>query len=194
MPKESVQLLRVPINTTCLDCDAAIKFGAFAYFVEDTNDTLCIECGTKRGWSSKERVKQLIKELESKERLKAIKEQTRIELSTLMYYKKSINLFKLGENDITLENQIINLIKMANDYLLHVGNPEEKELFKKLQFEVRKTQEMQKQIREEIHSQIFLLEKEKVKRKRKLLFPDEDREAEQIEQEQSEEQAEASTE
>jgi hypothetical protein len=58
----------------------------------------------------------------------------------------------------------------------------------KLQFEIRKTQEMQKQIREEIHSRMFLLDKEKAKRKRKLLFPDEEQEEQPQEEEPIEEE------
>lgn len=166
--------MRVPINTNCADCKTKINFGVYAYYSEQTDDTLCIDCGTKRGWSTKQRVKTVIKNLEAKEELKAIKLQTKIELSTLLYYKKTIDLYKLGENDIQLENQIVTLLKSATDYMEKVATPEEKKTLKKLQFEIRKTQEMQKQIREEIHSRIFLLDKEKKKRKRKLLYQDEE--------------------
>jgi len=160
-----VQLMRCPIDTVCGDCQKSLFFGVWVYYNADTGDAICPECGVKRGWTSKQRVKQLIKALELKTDIVALRRQRKIESTKLMILKQQINMHKLGERDLDIEKGIIELMDTVQDYLHHCGTEKEADAFNQMLNAMRQNQELQKEIREEINNWMFLIGKEKKKLK-----------------------------
>lgn len=169
-----VQLMRCPIDTICGDCQKALVFGVWVYYNSETGDAICPECGVKRGWTSKQRVKQLIKALELKTDITALRRQRKIESTKLMMLKEQINMHKLGVRDLDIEKGIIELMDTVQDYLRQCGTEKEAEAFNQMFDVMRQNQELQKEVREEISTWMFLLgkEKKKLKPKAKGIMPD----------------------
>lgn len=170
---ETVKLIRSPIDTNCDDseCRKDIPFGAWCYYDPQSGTAICIECAVKRGWSPKDRVMQLIKALELREDVKALREQRKIELDALMLLKEKIDLHRLGERDLDLERQIITLTDTVQDYLRQCGTPEEKKALDKVFEVIRETQELQKEVREYVQNRLFLVERKEaaLKKKQKVI-------------------------
>ena len=166
MGKEAVQLMRSPIDTNCAnaDCKVRLPFGAWVYYVPDTGEALCIECSEKRGWLSKQRVKQLIVAMQLREDIKALRQEVKVELDGLALLRQRVDLHRLGERDVQLEEQIVKLMATVDDYLKHCGLGDEKEALKKVFDVVREAQELQKQIREHLHDRFFVLDRKEKKR------------------------------
>lgn len=163
MPKEVIKLMRSPIDTNCLDCRISLAFGIWIYYNAETGDAICIKCGSKRGWSSKQRVKNLIKKLELQEDIRTLRSQRKLELEKLLVQRREISIIDLAARDVEIEQQILDLMDSAKDYLSHVGSPEERSALEGLFKEIRKNQELQKEIREIIHTREFFIERKKKK-------------------------------
>jgi len=162
--------MRIPINTNCADSERnkKINMGAYAYFMPDTNDTICIECGTKRGWTSKQRATQIIQELEIREDIKALRKQRQIDSNELLHIKEQTDLFKLEMREYDLHKHAIGLINLIDDYLKKCGSaPAEKAMFEKAVKTIQDSINLQKDVKQEISMRLFLLERAGVKRKKK---------------------------
>jgi hypothetical protein len=187
MSSEPIKLMRIPINTNCAipECNKKISMGAYAYFIPDTNDTICIECGTKRGWTSKQRATMIIQELEIREDIKALRKQRQIDSNELLHVKEQTDLFKLEMREYDLHKQAINLIALIDDYLKKCGSaPAEKAMFDKAVKAIQGSVNLQKEVKQEIATRLFLLERVGLKRKKKGLIatPIEDEEEQQQEE------------
>jgi hypothetical protein len=165
---EPIRLIRLPIDTNCSDCKRPLSFGIYGYFNADSQDALCIGCGVKRGWCSKDRALNIVKKLELTQDLKALRDQAKIEADALLLVRQQIDLHRIGENDALLERQMLSLIDTANDYLHHVATEPEKEALKKLLDTIQDAQKLQQEIREQVQSRFFFLERLDQKRKRKI--------------------------
>jgi len=163
----TVKLMRCPIDTQCGSCKEPLPFGAWAYYDSRSGEGICPECAVKRGWSPKERVKQLIKALELQEDIKALKEQRKIEIDALILLKKQIDLHRLGERDLELETKIIELMNTVDGYLKQCGTPKEKEALGKVFDVIRETQELQKEVRDRVQNRLFVLERKEAAIKKK---------------------------
>lgn len=170
MPEEAIKLVRSPIDTHCGDpeCKKPLAFGAWAYFNPDSQEAICPECGVKRGWSSKQRVLQLITALELREDVRALRKERKCEADALFLLKKTVNLHRLGERDLELEQQILKLMATVQDYLSHCGIAQEKEALQKVFATIQETQELQRELREVLHNRLFLFEKEETKLKTQI--------------------------
>jgi len=163
----TVKLMRSPIDTNCGSCKEPIPFGAWVYYNPQSGEAVCPECAVQREWTPKERITQIMRTLELREDLKVLKEQVKIETDALILLKKTINLHRLGERDLQLETQIVELITTVQSYLNQCGTPKEKEAFDKLIDVIRETQELQKEVREHVQNRLFMLEKQTTARKKK---------------------------
>ena len=161
---EAVKLIRSPIDTNCVHCPAKIPFGIWVYYEPTTGNAICITCATTKGWMSKERVNQLIKKLELQEDVKALRKQRKIETDALLLVRRELDLNEIMKKDRELEGQIVKLMQHVEEYLKAAGEKEEKKILKNVFDEIRRTQELQKEIRELVKDRLFLLER----RKRKL--------------------------
>jgi len=172
MSSEPIKLMRIPINTNCADpkCNKLINMGAYAYFLPATNDTMCIECGTKRGWTSKQRATLIVQELEIREDLKALKKQRKIDSEDLLHLKEQIDLYKLELREFAIEKQAIKLITLIDDYLKNVGSPAEKALFDKAVKTIEECRDLQKEVKEQVDARLFMLDRTALLRKRKALI------------------------
>lgn len=173
MSSEPIKLMRIPINTNCAEpeCHKKIKMGAYAYFMPETNDTICIECGTKNGWTSKQRATMIIQELEIREDIKALRKQRQIDSNDLLHIKEQADLFKLEMREYDLHKQAINLIALIDDYLKKCGSaPAEKAMFEKAVKAIQDSINLQKEVKQEISTRLFLLERVGLKRKKKGLI------------------------
>ena len=192
MPSEPIKLMRIPINTNCADpkCNKHINMGAYAYFLPETNDTICIECGTKRCWTSKQRANLIVQELEIREDLKALKKQRKIDSEDLLHLKEQIDLYKLELREFAIEKQAIKLITLIDDYLKNVGSPAEKALFDKAVKTIEECRDLQKEVKEQVDARLFMLDRTALLRKRKALIPSplNDEEEQQEEETQKEEE------
>jgi hypothetical protein len=160
LPKEPIQLMRSPRETKCCnrECGAAISFGAYAYVNSDTNEALCLECGVKRGLSSKDRAKQIVAYLELREDIKVLKDEKKVQGDALVMLKQQVDLFRLGERDLDLEKSILSLSKLASDYLRsNLASDEEKAALQQLLGAVEDAREMQREIRDQVERRLFWL-------------------------------------
>jgi hypothetical protein len=164
-----VKLVRLPLSTKCAgpECGKPLPFGAWAHYHPDTQQAICIECGVKRGWTDKDRANNIIKKLELQEDIKALRERKKIEANALYLLKEQIDLHRLGERDLDLEKQILELQSRANEYLQKIATSEEKTTFKQFKNTIEEAQKLQKEIREQVESRYFLLERKERKQKRK---------------------------
>lgn len=161
---EAVKLIRSPIDTNCVHCPSKIPFGIWVYYEPTTGNAVCIECATTKGWMSKERVNQLIKKLELQEDIKALRKQRKIDTDELLLVRREIDLSEVARKDRELEGQIVKLMQHVEEYLKSCGEKEERKILKDVFDEIRKTRNLQKEVRELVKDRLFLLEK----RKRKL--------------------------
>jgi len=171
-----VKLMRSPIDTHCGDCKKEIAFGIWVYYQTDSGDAVCVECGVKKGWTSKQRVNQIVTALELKEDIKALRKQSKIEADGLVMLKDKIDLYRLGERDPELEQQITKLISVVEDYLRQCASVPEKEGLSNVFKAIEECQELQKEIREQVERRLFL-DRNIVKKKKAqaaIPFPGED--------------------
>ena len=171
MPDEPIRLIRSPKETKCCnsECGAVIPFGAYAYVNKDTEEALCLECGVKRGLSSKDRAKQIVAFLELREDLKALKDEKKVQADALVLLKQQVDIYRLGERDLDLEKQILHLCKLAEDYLRQgLNSPGEKEALEMLQAAVREAQELQREVRDQVEKRLFWLKTSEKKAKKKV--------------------------
>jgi len=168
---KAVKLMRLPIDTHCADkeCEKTLPFGAWAYYNPEEMQAICIECGVKRGWSPKDRVNQLITRLELQEDIKTLRQQRKIEMDALYLLREKIDLHRLGERDVDLEQQIVDLMNLVKDYLQHCGSAPEKEALQKVFDAIRETQELQREVREQVENRLFLLDRREKKKEIKQL-------------------------
>jgi len=171
---EAVKLMRSPIDTNCVHCPTKIPFGVWCYYEPHEGNAICIECGTKKGWTSKERVNLLIKKLEIQEDIKALRKQRKLETEALLTIQRQVNLHEIGEGNLKLEGQITKLMARADEYLRACGSEDEKKTLKTVFEEIRKAQELQKKIRNLIRDRIFMLEKKKRRVDMQLAFTEEE--------------------
>jgi hypothetical protein len=152
----------------CADpnCGGVIPLGVWCFYNSDTKEAICLECSSKRGWTSKQRAKQLLLVLELKQDIKILKAEAKVRADGVHMLEQQINLYRLGENDLALEKQIIQLMDLTKEYLTKIATPKEKELFDKLFTTIEETKEFQKEIRDNIESRLYWFENP-VKRKKK---------------------------
>lgn len=169
--EQKIKLMRAPIDLNCAnpECKKSLAFGTWVYYNSQTQEAICPECAVKRGWTPKRRAKQLIKGLELLADLKALKREVKIEAAKLMRLKQEIDIHALGKRDTDLEKQAFTLTNLAQDYLRHCGTEKETEMFNNVNAAIRKNQELQLEIREELGNRLFIItaeEKRKQKRRR----------------------------
>jgi len=161
-----IKLMRSPIDTHCGDCEKELPFGIWVYYQTDSGDAVCVECGVKKGWTSKQRVNQIVTALELKEDIKALRKQSKIEADGLVMLKDKIDLYRLGERDPELEQQITKLISVVEDYLRQCASVPEKEGLSKVFKSIEECQGLQKEIRDQIESRLFLMDRRAAKKKK----------------------------
>ena len=164
--------MRSPEETECCnrECGAAIPFGAYAYVNSDTEAALCLECGVKRGLSSKNRAKQIVAFLELREDLKALKDEKKVQADALVLLKQQVDVYRLGERDLELENRILTLAKLAEDFMRqNIGTSEEKEALRRLLESVAEDQELRGEIRAQVERRLFWLKTAEKKTKKKVV-------------------------
>jgi len=169
---EPVRLIRSPKETECCnsECGAVIPFGAYAYMNSDTEEALCLECGVKRGLSSKDRAKQIVVYLELREDIKALKDEKKVHADALVLLKQQVDIYRLGERDLDLENRILTLAKLAEDFMRQsIGTVEEKEALRKLLDSVAEDQELRGEIRAQVERRLFWLKTAEKKKKKKAV-------------------------
>jgi hypothetical protein len=162
--------MRSPKETVCCnrECGAAIHFGAYAYVNSDTKEALCLECGVKRGLSSKDRAKQIVAYLELREEIKALKDEKKVQGDALVLLKQQVDLFRLGERDLDLEKQIMSLSNLAKDYLRsNLASDEEKVALQQLLDAVEDARELQREIRDQVERRLFWLKSAESKAKKR---------------------------
>jgi hypothetical protein len=166
MPEELVKLIRCPIDTNCSECRKDLNFGVWAYFNAETNEAICVQCGTKKGWSSKDRVKNIIKAMELELDIKALRGMKKVETNALLLLRKEVKLYRLGERDLELEQQILKLMGTVQDYFKECGTSKEKEALDRVFEVIRETQTLQKEVREQVQSRTFLMQRQRKKLKK----------------------------
>ena len=165
MGKDAINLARSPEDTECSGCGETVLLGTFAYVNSDTEQVLCLKCGVERGWSSKDRVKQIITFLELKQSIKALKAEQQVIADGVLMLKKQVDLLRLGERHAELEQDIATLTRIALEYLRLGVSDGEKEALQKLQDVVCGAEELQKEIRDQVRNQLLWFETKPKKRR-----------------------------
>ena len=167
MPGSEIKLARVPINTFCADekCGKPLPFGTWVHWHADSKKAICIECGTKRGWTDKDRANNIVKKLELREDIKALRKRQTVEADALFLLREQVDLHRLGERYLDLERQIIAVLSKVQSFLEKVATAEERKALQSVVDEVHVMQELQKEIQEQLESRLFLLERAERKKK-----------------------------
>lgn len=161
-----VKLMRSPIDTHCGDCEKELPFGIWVYYNTDSGDAVCVECGVKKGWTSKQRVTQIVTALELREDIKALRKQSKAEADALVMLQDKIDLYRLGERDPDLEQEIMKLMRVVEDYLKQCGSVNEKEGLAQVFDAIKDCQALQKEIREQIESRWVMMDRRAAKKKK----------------------------
>jgi hypothetical protein len=160
-----IKLDRVTFDTECLDCGKPLPFGTYAHFHAESGQSICIECGVKRGWTDKARATSTVRLLELKEDIKALRKRYKIEAEGLYLLEEKVDLHLVAENYIELERQITATISKLESYLNSVATPEEKTILKSLEKEIHGLQDLALEIKKEFESRLFLLDRAERQRK-----------------------------
>ncbi len=165
-----VKLMRLPINTKCAEkkCGKDLLFGTWAHYIKDSGKAICVECGVKRGWSSKDRAKQIIKKLELQEDIKALRDHKKRLTKQLYLMQERVDLLHLGELILDLQKKVVALMGKVQSYLESCATPEEKTILKQVNEALQESVALQKEIREKLESRLFLLERAERKPGNKL--------------------------
>lgn len=167
MPKDIIKLMRCPIDTECLDCGESINFGVYAHFNSETGEAICIDCGVKRGWTDKERVKMLIKKLELSTDIKALIGFRKIELRTLNQIKTKIQIYKLAEKHRDLEQKVHVVLETVTAYLKQCGGDQEKDFFEKMFESLREVQDLQNVVQREVEDRLYMVDRAELRERQK---------------------------
>jgi len=160
---EVIKLIRSPIDTNCCHCPSKIPFGVWAYYNASTGDAICIDCATKKGWTPKDRVNQIIQKLELQEDIKALRKQRKIESEALLLIQREVDVYQVAEEDRKISGQIVRLLAAVEEYIKSIGSGEEKEAFQKVFEETRNCQELQKEVRALVKDRLLLFNKRRRK-------------------------------
>ena len=167
MTKEIIKLMRSPVDTECLDCGESVDFGVYTHFNGETGEAICIECGVKRGWTDKARVKQLIKKLELQTDIKALVGFRTIELRTLNQLKTKIQIYKLAEKHHDLEQKVLVVLETVTAYLKQCGDAQEKEFFEKMFDALHDVQDLQNVVQREVENRLYMVDRSELRERRK---------------------------
>jgi len=160
-----VEYVRLPLDLKCSDCDRELLWGTWAHFQADMKRAICTECGTKRGWSDKDRALSIVKKRELQEDIKALRKRQKIEADTLFLLQEKVELHRFGERYLALERQIHASLDSVQSYLAKVATSEEKQALSNVFRVVSETQMTQKVIQEEVEARLFLLERSERRKK-----------------------------
>ncbi len=156
-----VKYVRIPLDLRCDDCQKELPWGTWAHYQPDLKKAICTECGTKRGWTDKERATNLVKKRELQEDIKALRKRQKIEATTLYLLQQEVDLSKFGKRYEALEQEIRAAMKTVDSYLSKVATPEEKQALQAVTQLIDELRLTQKVIQEEVESRLFLLERSK---------------------------------
>lgn len=127
------ELMALPIDTRCADknCGKKLKLGEHAFY-HPIFGTLCLECGTKRKWSTQSRVKQMLADMEAKLDRQAIKAETTAELLRYTELRELQSILALELRQLDLNKMRADLMTQGISYIQGVAEPEEKKALQKL--------------------------------------------------------------
>lgn len=176
-----IKFERITMDLKCLDCGRPLPFGAWAHFHSESGCAICVDCGTKRGWSDKAIATNNAKLQELKAELSALRKRVKIESQGLYLIEEKVELHKIGQNYGELEKLIEGTVAKIEDYFNHMGNlatAEEKTVLQGLAQEIRRLQDFALSIKQEFDARLFWLDKNEHKVKvSQAAMSDEDLEA-----------------
>lgn len=164
---EGPRMMRCPIDTHCSEegCKKEIRFGAWCYY-HPHEGTLCPECGVKRGWTGKDRIRRVIEYYELKYDLQEIKREIKEDMEQLADIKTRVNIYELGQRNKDLEEIQKEMGKLALDFMRKAyATPEEKELVKRILKQDEDIEQLKKQIKEEVAARFKFFQKKKKRKK-----------------------------
>jgi len=177
-----VKYMRLPLDLKCCDCGKEILWGTWAHFQADMKRAICTDCGTKRGWSDKDRAMNIVKKRELQEDIKALRKRQKVEADSLFLLQEKVELHRFGQRYSALEQQIHSSLDSVQGYLAKVATSEEKQALSNVFRVIRETQATQKVIQEEVEARLFLLERSERRKKHvpKVIDDDADPPAEEV--------------
>jgi hypothetical protein len=158
-----IKFERVTFNTKCLDCGKDLPFGYYAHFHADSGCAICVDCGVKRGWSDKAIAQNSAKLQELKADLAALRKRVKVESQGLFLIEEKVGLHQIGEGYNELEKQIEGALAKLQSYLFAVATPQEKALLQELEGEIRRLQDLAREIKLEFDARLFWLDKNQQK-------------------------------
>lgn len=179
---EGPKLMRAPIDLKCANehCeDREILFGAYCYY-HATTGALCLNCGVKRGWVTKDRIKKLLEEMDLKLSVSELKRQVKTEILELKDLKEQRSIYELGARQPELEEEKNQLVQIALKFMREkVGTPEQEKALQQILDQVAEVEALQKKVQEEVADRLKVFERKK-KRKKKTKPQEEEEEPEQV--------------
>jgi uncharacterized protein YjhX (UPF0386 family) len=128
-----IKLERVTFDTECVDCTKKLPFGTYAHFHAESGQAICTACGTKRGWTEKDRAMHSVKMLELKEDIKALHKRYVVEAQGLHLLEEKVDLHQVAQLYIELESKVTTAVSRLNSYLLQgIALPQESKILQEL--------------------------------------------------------------
>ncbi|MGD6807571.1 MAG: hypothetical protein ACQCN4_11500 [Candidatus Bathyarchaeia archaeon] len=158
-----IKFERVTLDLKCLDCGKEVKFGDWAHFHSETGTAICTVCGVKRGWTDKTIAQNTVKLLELKADLTAVRKRVKVESQGLFLIEEKVVLHQIGEGYNELEKQIEGAIARLQSYFNAIATPQEKEVLQGLEAEIRRLQDLAREIKQEFDARLFWLDKNEQK-------------------------------
>jgi hypothetical protein len=177
-----VKYKQLPLDLRCDDCGKELAWGTWAYFQAEMNRAICPGCGVKRGWSDKDRAKNLVAKRELQEDIKALRKRQKFEADSLQRLQQEIDLHSFGKRYMVLDQRLHETIDTVQSFIAKVATAEEKQALMQVFRVVAETQQLQKVIQEEVENRLFLLERSKNRKKfvPKVIDDDADPSAEEV--------------
>ena len=158
MAGKIIDLAQVGKDTKCAnkDCLNIIPFGTFGFVNSETGEALCLDCGAARGFTTKARVKMLLATKELKQTIKLLKAEEKTRLDAIAMLDQKIDLTRLGERDVEIENKIVALTELTSKYFREgIGTAEEKAMRDAVMKVIEELRELQLEIRDRVENGLY---------------------------------------
>lgn len=138
-----VKYARLPTDFLCDDCGKELSWGTWAHFQAEMKRAICTECGARRGWSDKDRAKNLVAKRELQEDIKALRKRQKFEADALQRLQQEMDLHQFSKRYLALDQRLHETIDTVQSFIAKVATAEEKQALMQVFRVVAQTQAQQ---------------------------------------------------
>lgn len=151
----AIKFDRAPADVSCCardhQGDRTIPFGVHCYLNPETQQAVCSDCGEKRQWSHKDRIKKIMGATEIQCDIKALKKEKKALIDAVLLLKKEVNIYRIAEQNKELEKQKQELFAVVRDFIdKGIATKDEKLMVQRVFNTIAKIEERQEEMKEEV--------------------------------------------